>query len=627
VFLGSAPFPASLNFLRDFEGTFISPFREKLLFAKLTGQPKSGQTAELSYSLRTETDIRSFGGQTSVQSAENVRNRVDSVLGRWLMPGTRSFNEATLTFQRSNWNPEPENIADIGLNYQQVLRIGGRDTTQDFIQTRVSLRDDYTRHARWNGTHTMKGGVVLSFLRYEVSKLFNGNPVFDFRQDESFAFPFQARYGVGNPDLSTDNRQFGFFVQDDWAVNSRLTINAGLRWDYESDMLNNDYVTPDFVRTNVAQFVDDSRYFTDGDDRPPFMGAWQPRVGFSYDLTGAGRHVVFGGFGRYYDRVIYNAGLDEKFRLQYAVRTFPFSLDGSLRNGQPTIIWNPSYLSKAGLDGLIAAGIAPSPEVFLIDNETEPPMSDQFNAGVRTSVRGILVTANYAGIRGRNGFTFLFGNRRPDGTCCQTVPGVFTNVLISSDTKKNWFDALYLTAERVYNGKWGARVNYTLGQAEAIGGDLFSLDYRRVEDYPRHPASTDERHRLVISGIVGLPFDIVASTFTTLASGLGFNITDNSRGSGIDQRRILLFGGRPADEFNKLFNYQSVDFRVEKIFRFQRQQASIAFEAFNLFNHTNFRDYDGNIPVLPATNANFGVPRNTVDASSRRLQLGLRYSF
>ena len=94
-------------------------------------------------------------------------------------------------------------------------------------------------------------------------------------------------------------------------------------------------------------------------DRPPFYGAWQPRVGLSYDLTGSGRHVLFGGYGRYYDRIIYNAGLDERFRLQYAVRTFPFSLDGAPRNGQPTIVWNPAYQSKAGLDGLIAAGIAP----------------------------------------------------------------------------------------------------------------------------------------------------------------------------------------------------------------------------------------------------------------------------
>jgi outer membrane receptor protein involved in Fe transport len=624
VFLGTTPFPPTLDFLRAYEGTFTSPFREKLFFGKLTSQPRSGQALELSYSLRHETDIRGFGRQTSFESAENVRNRVDSVLGKWLSTHPQALNEATITFQRSNWKPEPENVSDAGLNYINVMRIGGRDTTQDFIQTRVSLRDDYTRFLQWNGTHSMKAGAVLSFLTYDVTKFLNGNPVFEFRLDENFAFPFQARYGVGNPDLSTDNRQFGLYVQDDWSIGPRVTVNAGVRWDYESDMLNNDYATPDFVREATAPFVDGSRYFTDGDDRPPFYGAWQPRVGISYDLTGAGRHILFGGYGRYFDRVFYNAGLDERFRLQYGVRTFQFSLDGAPRNGQPTIIWNSSYQSKAGLDGLIAAGIAPTPEVFLIDNETKPPVSDQFNGGIRTNVRGILLSANYAGLRGNNGLTYIFGNRRPDGTCCQTIPGVFTNILVSSTAKKNWFDALYFTAERPFDSRWGFRVNYTLGQADAIGGDLFSLDYRRVEDYPRHPAATDERHRIILSGIVGLPGGFMLSTLTTLASGLGYTINDFSAGSNIDQKRVLLYAGRPPDTFN----YKSVDMRLEKIFRLsQQQQASVVFEGFNIFNSTNFGCYNGEIPVAPNVNPNFGVPSCTVDNSSRRLQFGVRYSF
>jgi Carboxypeptidase regulatory-like domain/TonB dependent receptor-like, beta-barrel len=624
VFLGSTPIPESLaQMLRPYEGTFTSPFREKLFFGKVTSQPRPGQSLDVSYSTRYETDIRSFGNQTSFESAENVRNRVDSVLARWLVPRGNTLNEATITWQRSNWNPEPENVDDVGLDYQTVLRIGGRDTTQDFIQTRLSLRDDYTRFAHWNGSHALKGGVVFSFLNYDVTKLLNGNPVFRFRQDEQFAFPFEAGYGVGNPDLSTKNHQFGLYIQDDWIVRPRLTLNAGVRWDYESDMLNNDYVTPENVRAATAPFVDPSRYFTDGDDRPPFYVAWQPRVGLSYDLTGSGRHIIFSGYGRYYDRVIYNSGLDEKFRLQWGVRTFRFSLDGAPRNGQATIIWDPSYLSKAALDNLIASGVAPNPEVFLIDNDTKPPMSDQFNAGIRTSTHGILVTANYAGIRARNGFTFLFGNRRPDGSCCIGIPG-FSNILVSSDAKKNWFDAMYFTAERPFDGKWGFRVNYTLGKAEAIGGDLFSLDYRRVEDYPRHPSSTDERHRIVLTGIVGLPAQFVVSTFSTLSSGLGYTIVDNSRGSGIDERQVLLFAGRPPDTFN----YKSIDARVEKIFQLPKgQQASIAFEGFNIFTTTNFTNYDGNIPVLPATNPTFGQPRATVDNSSRRLQFGLRYTF
>ena len=43
---------------------------------------------------------------------------------------------------------------------------------------------------------------------------------------------------------------------------------------------------------------------------------------------------------------------------------------------------------------------------------------------------------------------------------------------MSDDGRKNWFDALYLTAEKPFDGRWGFRVNYTLGKAEAIGGDF-----------------------------------------------------------------------------------------------------------------------------------------------------------
>ena len=101
-------------------------------------------------------------------------------------------------------------------------------------------------------------------------------------------------------------------------------------------MLNNDYVTPENVRAATAPFVDNARYFTDGDDRPPFYSAWQPRLGFSYDITGKGQTIAFGGWGRYYDRVLYNSTLDERFRLQYAVRTFQFSRDGGIRDGVQT---------------------------------------------------------------------------------------------------------------------------------------------------------------------------------------------------------------------------------------------------------------------------------------------------
>ena len=623
MFLGGTPFPPSLG-LQEFEGTFPSEFRERLAFAKLTLQPKSRHSVDISYSLRNESDVRDFGQQVSFDSAYNIQNRVDSGLGRWQVSGDGYLNELTVTYQKSRWNPDPSNPDEVGIDFEGVMRIGGRDTIQTFTQQRTSLRDDYTRYGRWRGTHMMKSGAIVSFLNYDVNKQLFGNPLFRFRSSTGFSIPSEASYGVGDPDLSAKNAQIGFFVQDDWAMTSRVTLNAGLRWDYESDMLNNDYVTPDSVRAAAAPFVDPEQYFTDGDDRPPFYGAWQPRIGLSYDLVGDGRHVLFGGYGRYYDRVFYNAGLDERYRQQYAVRLFRFSATGGPDpNGFDTIAWDPSFLSKTGLDGLISRGVAPNPELFLLDNDTKPPMSDQFNAGVRTNVRGVLVSANYAGVRARNGLTFEFANRRPDGSCCLPIPG-FSNILVSRDAKKNWFDALYLTADRPYDGRWGASLAYTLGRAEAIGGDLFSLDYESVEAYPRHPTATDERNSIVASGIVGLPYDFVVSTLVTVSSGLGFTITDQSQGSAFGQSRVLLFNGRPDHKLA----YRTVDLRLEKIFTIVgNQRASVAVEGFNIFNYTNDSCQDGNIPTLPAVNPKFGQAACVVENSTRRLQFGVRYTF
>ena len=166
--------------------------------------------------------------------------------------------------------------------------------------------------------------------------------------------------------------------------------------------------------------------------------------------SGNGRSIAFGGFGRYYDRVLYDWTLAERARLQYATRTFQFSQDGGIRDGVQTIVWDPSYLSRAGLDSLIARGIAPAPEVHLMDNEVKPPVSNQWSLGFRQKMGTIVASATYSGTRTQNILTFIRGNRRPDGTCCLTVPGYSGIIVADLEGREAWFDALYLQAERPF---------------------------------------------------------------------------------------------------------------------------------------------------------------------------------
>jgi hypothetical protein len=244
-----------------------------------------------------------------------------------------------------------------------------------------------------------------------------------------------------------------------------------------------------------------------------------------------------------------------------------------------------------------------------------------------------VTSATYAGIRSRNLFTFLFGTRRTDGSCCLPVPG-FSNILISDpDGRKAWFDGLYLQIDRPYgvsSSKYGYSLTYTLGKSEQTGGDLFSLDFPRASDYPRYPTSTDERHRLVMTGIVGLPWDFILSTFITLGSGTPYTIDDQSQGGGVNERRFLRNGGEP-ERFTFIipdaWAYRSVDLHLEKAFRFHgAHQASLMFQAFNIFSYDNFSGYQGFKPTLPATNPNFGRPSSLIDPG-RRLQFGARYGF
>src|SRR5262249_36838125 len=153
-------------------------------------------------------------------------------------------------------------------------------------------------------------------------------------------------------------------------------------------------------------------YFSNGNDRSPYKNEFQPRVAFSYDLRGDSKSVVFGGFGRYYDRLFLNATLDERYRLQYPVYRIEFSPDG--RAG--TIKWDPRYLTPAGLRALVASG-ATNPEIYLLNNDTKPPYPNQWNLGFRQAIGKWIGSLSYNNVRGYRGFTWLSAS----GICCSAL--------------------------------------------------------------------------------------------------------------------------------------------------------------------------------------------------------------
>ncbi|WP_336511914.1 TonB-dependent receptor [Sphingomonas arenae] len=625
----------------DLEGNFISPFRGDLYFGKLTFLPDDANTIDVSASRRKETDVTGFGCNfnciASYEAAENKRNTIDTYLGKWTYRGNGLLNEASIDYLNYNYNPTSLSPESPTFEYEGIIIFGGKDGSQDIKQRNLTFRNDLTiPEVEFAGSHTFKVGIKYSRQRYEFNKLFNVQPKYVFRGPD-YSFPQQAFLGLGDPTIKAKNNVFGIYAQDDWDVTDKLQLNLGIRWDRESNMFNNNYVTPANAAALLRQlpqtdYFDADDYITDGNDRPVF-NMIQPRIGFSYDFFDNQSTVLFGGFGRYYDRNVFNNTLDERFRLQYTIGRFEFSEDGSPRNGIPTVAWDPAYLTREGLIALQATAITGLPELFAVKNNAKPPRTDQFSLGVRQRL-GKSWTASVTGsyIRGKNGYTHLFATRQNGGTgnCCDVALANsfgYANVLIGSDSLDTRYKALFVTLDKPYTvaSGWGLNVAYTLQKAEQNGNDLFSLDRVTPDDFGFRDKAGIERHTLVIGGLVDLPWGLKASTLTKLGSGQAyqtffttdFAVQNNVIGAAFPDKNCL-----------GLFARCEVDVTLEKEFAlFGSHRATLALDVFNLFNNKNYTSFNSFVCCgQPPENFNFGEP-NALLTLPRRLQLRAAYRF
>jgi hypothetical protein len=618
----------------EYEGTFAQPFRSHLGVAKLSYQPAPNQTLSLSWNGRFESDKRGFGGQRSFEAAEDVKIGYNVLNLQHGMSRGLWFNQAQVSAQRSTWNPTVLGTEGISREYMGVIITGAKDSEQNFRQDRIALRNDLTRTGmQWNGDHVIKGGVNLDFLNYKVEKWQHGNPTFFYDVGASLTAPAFARWGSGDPGMEESNVQFGAYIQDDWDVTPRLQLNLGVRWDAETNMFNNKWVTPDSVRTALGPILtatgrSPEDYFTRGtEDRPMYLGAFQPRVGFSYDVLGTGRTIVHGGFGVYYDREIWNHLIDERFRLNWIVRFFDFTTDP---NNTGRILWRPEYESTAGLQSLVdrggtGVGAGITSEIWLLKNDSKPPRSNQFNVGIRQTVEGVVLGAAYRGVRSENLTSWYCAKSHSEHGFCEGTQelGSRYKVLLSTDEGRSTYDAFDITAEKPFIGgeRWGASVAYTMAQGKRKGWDFFTFDF--LDDPAAWPMvdSPIERHRVVASGIVGLPWQFRLSTLMQWSSGVRYSRIDETIGWGPARARTSWYTetGDPI---------RQVDLRLHKEFLLPRGAIGLTAEAINVFNEANYRNYQqferwGGGEV----NANFRKPELWSADPGRRMQLGLDFRF
>ena len=549
--------------LSAYYGPHNVPFNEKLYFGKLSFQAGDAHLFELSLRYRDEESISPGSSISAPNFSTNFTNDETRVDLRYQFSSTNWLNDAHLTFEDAAFNPvpvtagpanrytivDPNNPAVLDLG---VLNIGGGPTFQDKGQKGWAFQDDLTFFG-WEG-HTLKMGVKYKSVELNAFQQNPPYPQYYFDVNESLEQPYRVEFTAPLADrapfVESKNKQFGIYIQDDWDVTDKLTLNIGLRWDYEQNPSYEDFRVTDELAaalrgwTNIQNAnYDIEDYISTGSNRDNFKDAWQPRFGFSYDLFGDQEHVIFGGAGRAYDRNIFDYMAREYYGGSFT--TYNLLFDTPLHECDPSantncIPFDPSLMTPEGIAAYVTANPRSGGEVNLLSNDLKTPYSDQFSLGMRNLVQlwghdwNTSVTLSH--IRSRDGIYFRLGNRWPGGNFHenpeatwggqpwgQAIPGYGSLILGDNGIEYN-LNSLLVSIAKPYteDSGWGFNLAYTYSDAEenrtnASNGETYYFDGPRLTD--RFYMSTGvPKHRLVLSGIYDLGWDTTFSSKFIVAS-------------------------------------------------------------------------------------------------------------
>ncbi|HEY0179410.1 MAG TPA: TonB-dependent receptor [Dokdonella sp.] len=655
-------------------GPALVPFHEDLYFGKIDWEPTDRDLVELSGKYRKEKQRDNVGNQQAASFASSIVNDDKRADLRWQHTADSWLNDLHLTWEDTTWGPRPLNdgiaqfYTDPENQDRMLLQTGAGANYQNKGQKGPSIQDDFSfTDLHWAGDHLVKMGFKYKEVKLSTQEINPANPQFfyDVTSDGTATDPYKVHFGVplagvGDGTAESTNKQLGLYVQDDWAVNDKLTLNLGVRWDYEKTPGYLDYVTPadvvDALRNwpninNPNSGININDYISNGHNRSAPKDEWQPRLGFSYDLNADEQHVIIGGLGRSYDRDSF-----DYLQLERSKATFPsYDVFFNSPNGRACdpgtqtncVNWDPRFYDPATLLSLVNAN-GGGREIDLINNNLKVPYSDQASLGMRNRIGDWNTSVVVSRIVSKDGFQFLLGNRRPDGSFWGSTPddhgqpwsfGIpgYGSLIIGTNGVETKSNSLLLSLEKPYTREsgWYFNVAYTYTDAKenrksaGTYGNNYGFDEEFISDYPFLPSYGVPKHRLVISASVDGPWGMTYSGKLTLASrsvisdvGCWDPTTHCSPADTYAPGASFLVGG-------PMFGEREIDLAVNKDIDLSGGYTLyVRGDLLNAFNLKNYSDYNVNWgsngvynPVVTTTKSGnmWTLPRTF------KLTLGLRF--
>jgi len=387
------------------------------------------------------------------------------------------------------------------------------------------LRDDVS----WTkGRHQFKmGGSWMLYQKVQdwfnstqgafvFNGFYTGNDFADYLLGYATNYNEAAVEGTGH----WNSVSLAAYFQDNFRVNSRLTLNLGLRWDgiphtYEANNELSNFYPNHYNPANVA--ILNSDYQTISPQSPglgpspnPILagqqfyvngvgicginypsgcvnGAWLnfgPRLGFAYDLTGSGKTVIRGGYAIMYERMQGNDSYN-------MAGNPPFSAGVNFPN---VSLSNPGTSLLTG--STLSASIPVSSLAGLNQDKYAPPRSSQFSLGIQQTVKNAVLSVTYVGKQNRHQSYYsetnlpsasLLPGFVTDSTLAQaynaSVPYLgFYSVNMAQNEANGNYNAIQLSLRGTsLNGDLTYQVGYTYSHANdsynfsSDGGDLYNV--------------------------------------------------------------------------------------------------------------------------------------------------------